>query len=92
MGASYDAPLGITIGLDASLSRTGFAPDWGFLTQGDPERRDRLRSVRLTLHHRGWTLAGFAPRLSISHEERKSNAQLQDYQRWHGEIAFVRHF
>lgn len=92
LGGSYDLPFGITAGIDASVSRTAFEPDWGFLTRGEPKRRDRLRSYRLTLHHRGWTLAGFAPRLSVSREVRKSNAQLQAYDRWHGELAFVRRF
>ena len=92
LGASYDAPFGVTVGFDAGLSWTRFEPDWGFLTQGEPKRRDRLRSYRLTLHHRGWKIGGFAPRLSLSREERRSNAQLQNYERWHGEIAFVRRF
>ena len=92
LGASYDLHHGITVGLDASVSWTRFEPDWGFLTLGEPRRKDRLRSVRLTLHHRGWTLQGFAPRLAVVREERASNAQLQDYDRWHGEIALVRRF
>ncbi|MYE60331.1 MAG: DUF560 domain-containing protein, partial [Alphaproteobacteria bacterium] len=92
LGASYDAPFGITVGLDASIAWTRFEPDWGFLTQGEPKRKDRLRSYRLTLQHRGWKVGGFAPRLSVAREERRSNAQLQDYERWHGEIALVRRF
>lgn len=92
LGASYDFRFGVTAALDASVARTAFEPDWGLLTRGEAKRRDRVRSYRLSLHHRGWKLGGFAPRLSVSREERDSNAQLQDYRRWHGEIALVRRF
>lgn len=92
VGGSFDLPLGITAALSASFSRTVFEPHWGFLARGEAERKDRQQSLRLSLHHRGWTLRGFAPRLAVVREIRDSNAQLQSYRRWHGEVTFVRQF
>ncbi len=92
LGGSYDLPGGVTVGLNAQLARTVFEPHWGFLTQGEPERKDRQKSYRLSLHHRGWTLRGFAPSISVIRDTLESNAQLQSYRRWHGEIALIRQF
>ncbi len=92
LGGNYDLSGGLSVGLNASVSRTVFEPHWGFLTLGTPERKDRQRSYRLSLHHRGWTLKGFAPRVSVIRDALESNAQLQSYQRWHGEIALIKQF
>ena len=92
LGGSCDLPFGVTAALDASFVRTGFEPNWSFFTRGEPERKDRLRSYRFSLGYRGRILGGFAPRLSVTRDERKSNAQLQGFERWHGQIALVRQF
>ena len=92
LGSNYDLPSSITVRLDVSFANTRFKPHWGFLTQGEPERKDRLRSYRFSLVHHGWTLRGFTPRLSVTRERRKSNAQLQGFERWQGQIAFVKQF
>ena len=92
LGARYDFPKGFPIGLKASFARTAFKSHWGFLTRGEAKRRDRTRSFRLSVHYRSWTVKGFAPRLSLIRDERSSNAQLQAYGRWRGEIAFIHRF
>ena len=92
LGARYDFPKGFIVELDSSCARTALKPHWGFLTRGEAKRRERTRSFRLSVHHRSWTVKGFAPRLSLIRDERSSNAQLQAYGRWRGEIAFIHRF
>ena len=55
-------------------------------------RKDRTRSLSLSLHKRDFTIYGFSPQLVVTHEERDSNAQLISYNRTHGELRFVRQF
>ena len=58
---------------------------------GSP-REDVTRSIRLSGHKRDFTIRGFSPQLSVTHERRGSNAQLSDYRRTWGELSFVRQF
>ena len=55
-------------------------------------REDVTRSLRLSGHKRDFTIRGFSPQLSVTHERRGSNAQLSDYRRTWGELSFVRQF
>ena len=55
-------------------------------------REDVTRSIRLSAHKRDFTIRGFSPQLSVTHERRGSNAQQADYQRTWGELSFVRQF
>ena len=55
-------------------------------------REDRTRSLRVSLHNRGFTLFGFSPELVVVNEERETNAQLHGFQRTRGELRFVQQF
>ena len=55
-------------------------------------REDVTRSIRLSAHKRDFTIRGFSPQLSVTHERRDSNAQQADYRRTWGELSFVRQF
>ena len=55
-------------------------------------REDRTRSLRASLHNRGFTLFGFSPELVVVNEERETNAQLHGFQRTRGELRFVQQF
>ncbi len=55
-------------------------------------KADRTRSLRASVHNRGFTLFGFSPELVVVNEERETNAQLYDFQRTRGELRFVRQF
>ena len=55
-------------------------------------REDATRSVRLSAHKRDFTIRGFSPQFSVTHERRNSNAQQADYRRTWGELGFVRQF
>ena len=55
-------------------------------------REDVTRSLRLSGHKRDFTIRGFSPQLSVTHERRGSNAQQADYRRTWGELSFVRQF
>ena len=50
------------------------------------------RTIRLFAHNRALTLKGFSPQISVTREQRTTNAQLHDYQRTSGELRFVRLF
>ena len=56
------------------------------------QREDVTRSIRLSAHKRDFTIRGFSPQLSVTHERRDSNAQQADYRRTSGELSFVRQF
>ena len=55
-------------------------------------RSDLTRTIRLFAHNRALTLEGFSPQISVTREDRTTNAQLHDYQRTFGELRFVRLF
>ena len=92
LGLTVALPRGFTVGVGGQLRRTGYEGDWGFYTPGGEPRRDRTRSLRLSVHNRALTVLGFSPRLSVVNEARTTNAQLHDYKRTSGELSFVRQF
>ncbi len=55
-------------------------------------REDATRSLRVSVLKRDFTIRGFSPQLSVTHERRGSNAQQADYRRTGAEISFVRQF
>ena len=91
-GVTVALPGGFTVGGSATLRLTDYEGNWLPFTIGGEPRKDRLRSLRLNVHNRAVTLAGFSPRVSAVRETRTSNAQLHDYQRTSGELSFVRVF
>ncbi len=92
LGVTVALPLGFTVGGGGEVRRTGYESNWGFFTPGGEPRRDRTRSLRLSVHNRAFTVLGFSPRLSVVNEVRTTNAQLHDYKRTSGELSFVRQF
>ena len=92
VGASVLLPWGFTVGGAATLRWTDYEGDWAPFVLGGGERRDLTRSLRLDVHNRAFTVAGFSPRVSMVQEQRTSNAQLHDYERISGELSFVRLF
>ena len=92
LGVTAHLPWGFTVGGAGTLRWTDYPADWSpFVLDGGP-RRDLTRSFRLNAYHRGFTLAGFSPQISLVKEDRTSNAQLHDYKRLYGELRFVRLF
>ena len=92
LGLTAALPLGFTVGGSGEMRRTGYEGNWGFYTPGGEPRRDRTRSLRLSVHNRAFTVLGFSPRLSVVNEVRTTNAQLYDFKRTSGELSFVRQF
>ena len=94
-GLSVILPLGFNVGAGAEVRWTDYHESGGrwfpHIDDGST-REDRTRSIRLSLHNRGFTLLGFSPQLVAVHEERETNAQLYDFRRTRGELRFVRQF
>ena len=94
-GVSVILPLGFNVGAGAEIRWTDYHESEGrwFPHIGDgAAREDRTRSLRASIHNRGFTLAGFSPELVVVNEERETNAQLYDFKRTRGELRFVRQF
>ena len=91
-GMTAALPWGFTVGGSAALRWTDYEGNWYPFTEDGGPREDLSRIFRLSVHHRAFTLGGFSPRLSLVREDRKSNAQLHDYERTFGELSFVRLF
>ena len=91
LGATAALPWGFTVGGSGTLCWTGYEGGWFPNTDGSP-RSDLTRSLRLFAHNRALTLDGFSPQVSVTQEQRTSNAQLYDYERTFGELRFVRLF
>ena len=91
-GVSLALPLGFTVGARATLRWADYEGNWSFFTQSGQPRRDLTRSLRVNAFHRGFTIGGFSPQVSLVREARTSNAQLHDYERTFGELRFVRLF
>ena len=95
---SLGARTALPRGFNASGALTSRWTDYegpGFpptnVLDGSP-REDMTRSLRLSGHKRDFTIRGFSPQLSVTHERRGSNAQQADYRRTWGELSFVRQF
>ncbi len=93
LGATLALPLGFTLGLRASMQRTGYEGR-GFVhnTIDRQPREDETRTLSVSVHNRALTVLGFSPRLSLVREERDTNAQALDYDRNRAELSFVRQF
>ena len=91
-GATALLPWGFTLGGSGTFRWTGYEGNWAPFVLGGGARRDRTWSVRLNVHNRALTLRGFSPQLSAVYENRTSNAQLHSYERFSGELRFVRQF
>ena len=94
-GVSVILPLGFNVGAGAEIRWTDYhesADRWFPNISDGSAREDRTRSLRVSIHNRGFTLAGFSPELVVVNEERETNAQLYDFKRTRGELRFVRQF
>ena len=94
LNASLALPLGFTLGAGASWKKIDYR---GHANSGVPAldgrpRRDRLRTLSVSVHNRAVTVFGFSPRLSFINETRETNAQTLGYERNRGELSFVRLF
>ncbi len=85
-------PLGFTVGAGAEVRWADYEPGWFPFVPDNGARRDRTRSVRASVHNRGFTVFGFSPELVVVNEERETNAQAHDFQRTRGELRFVQQF
>ena len=94
-GVSAILPLGFNVGAGAEVRWTDYHESegrWPLNVRDGSAREDRTHSFRLSVHNRGFTLAGFSPELVVIHEERETNAQAYDFKRTRGELRFVRQF
>ena len=94
LGAGVDVilPLGFTVGAGGDVRWTDYGRGWAPFVRDGGAREDRTHSLRASVHHRAFTLFGFSPELVVVREERKTNAQLHDYERTRGELRFVQQF
>ena len=92
VGLTALLPHGFTVSGNIGLGRVDWEGDWFPYIADGQSREDKRRSLRLSVHHRAFTVSGFSPQLSLTGEERTSNAQLHDYRRFAGELSFVRPF
>ncbi|MDE0409129.1 MAG: porin family protein [Alphaproteobacteria bacterium] len=91
-GVSVILPLGFTVGAGAEVRWTDYNPGWWPHVRDGTGRTDRTRSLRASVHHRGFTVFGFSPELVVVDEKRETNAQLYDFERTRGELRFVQQF
>ena len=94
-GVSVILPLGFNLGLGGEVRWTDYYESegrWFPFVVDNSARKDRTRSLRASVHNRGFTLFGFSPELVVVNEERETNAQLYDFDRTRGELRFVQQF
>ena len=89
---SFALPRGFTLGAGGEIRKAGYKGFWFPFTPGGAARKDRVRSIRASIHNRAFTVYGFSPQLVVTKERRETNAQLYEYERTHGELRFVRQF
>ena len=93
IGAIAALPWGFTVGGSGALRWTDWEGNWlPFTRDAETPRKDLTRTIRLFAHNRALTVQGFSPQVSVTQEQRASNAQLHDYERISGELRFVRLF
>ena len=92
LGVTAQLPWGFTVGGTGILRWADYEGNWFPFTEPGQSRSDLTRTLRLFAHNRALTVEGFSPQLSVTQEQRSSNAQLHDYERLFGELRFVRLF
>ena len=92
-GATLDLPSGFTVGSRASIRRANYEGK-GFVhrTIDRMPRRDRTRTLSVSVRNRGFTVFGYSPRLALILERHGTNAQALGYERERVELSFVRQF
>ena len=80
------------MGGSGALRWTDYKGNWVPFTAAGQSRSDLTRTIRLFAHNRALTLEGFSPQISVTQEQRTTNAQAHDYERTFGELRFVRLF
>ncbi len=93
LGASLALPLGFTVGVSGEMRWADYEGSGrAHMTSDGAGREDRTRILRATILNRGFTLMGFSPQLALINENRTTNAQALDYQRYRLESRLVRQF
>ncbi len=92
LGATALLPWGFTVGGTGTLRWAEYEGDWSPFTMPGQSRSHLTRTLRLFAHNRALTVEGFSPQISVTQEQRNTNAQLHDYERVFGEFRFVRLF
>ena len=92
LGATAALPWGFTVGGSGALRWTDYEGNWFPFVPDGGSAATITRTIRLFAHNRALTLEGFSPQISVTQEQRTSNAQLHDYERIFGELRFVRLF
>ena len=90
LGMSVDLPRGFTVGVNGEWRWTDYEGNWIPFTPSGESRRDRTRTLSVSVFNRGFTVRGFSPKLVLARERRESNAQLHDYRKNRAELQFVR--
>ena len=91
-GLSVALPMGFTVGGSGALHWTRYDGSWPQFVRDGGSRKDRTRTLRVSVFNRGLTVFGFSPQLVLVNETRISNAQLYDYRRSRAELLFQRQF
>ena len=91
-GVSVALPLGFTLGGSGELRSTRYEGSWSPLVRDGSPRKDRTRTLRVSVFNRALTVFGLSPQLVLVNEARSSNAQLYDYRRNRAELRFQRQF
>ncbi len=91
-GVSVALPLGFTLGGSGEMRWTGYEGSWLPFVRDGSSRKDRTRTLRVSVFNRALTVFGFSPQLVLVNEARTSNAQLYDYRRNRAELRFQRQF
>ena len=90
---SVALPWGFTLGASSEFRWVRYKGPWGLLVlDGTSRRKDRSRSLSVSVFNRGFTIFGFSPQLSQVKDVRKSNAQGYDYRRNRTMLSFVQQF
>ena len=93
LAATLALPAGFTVGARAAMQWTEYQGSGAAHHTIDRNpRRDRTQTLSLSVHNRALTLLGFSPRLTLTNEQRETNAQTLDYERNRAELSFVRLF
>ena len=83
---------GLSIGGSFGIQWDDWGGDWFPEVRHGGSRKDTIRTLGLSVHHRGFTILNFSPQLSLTREIRDSNSQIHDYRKVVGEVSFVRPF
>ena len=89
-GIDVNFDRGFSLGVSYRMETIQYKGPWRPFNEDGSARKDKVRSLRIDIRRRDFTLMDFDPNIALVFDKRTSNAQLHNYKRTKFELGFLR--